>query len=149
VKIEEEIQQKKFRTESQKVIVNIMFTGNWLSGHISTILKPHGISPEQYNVLRILRGQHPNPASVRTITERMLDKMSNASRLVEKLRKKGLVNRQPCPGDRRQVDIRITEKGLSLLATLDQEMDQLDHSLINLEEGDAYRLNELLDKLRT
>ena len=121
--IEEEIkQQKKFSNEYEKAAVNIMFTSGWLYNINAARFKEFGITPEQYNVLRILRGSHPKPLMLGDVTCRMLDKSSNATRLVEKLRLKGFVKRELCPTNRRQVDIIITEKGLSLLTKLDKEI---------------------------
>ena len=115
MKLEEEIGQKIFKNEIQKMMINIMYTSNWLQNILSDNLKDFDITPQQFNVLRILRGQHPNPARMHLLQERMLDKMSNASRLVERLRKKGLVLRKICRNDRRAVDVKITDSGLALL----------------------------------
>ncbi len=148
MRLEDEIQQTRFRSERHKLGLNLLFTGNWLTAHSVRRFKPHGLSPQQFNILRILRGQHPNPATVQLLKERMLDKMSNVSRLVEKLRLKGLVERRTCPTDRRAVDVLITPQGLDLLATFDdREEDWLD--LFNtLEDAEVEQLNTLLDKLR-
>ncbi|MBK8877432.1 MAG: winged helix DNA-binding protein [Haliscomenobacter sp.] len=149
MRIEEAIQQKRFRSEYQKVVVNILYTASWLSQMSARMLKSLGISPEQYNLLRILRGMHPEPATVKLLTDRMIDKMSNASRLVEKLRLKGLVERTECPADRRRVDVRITDKGLALLKKADVFMeDDLELQLTNLDTAEAEQLNALLDQLR-
>lgn len=148
MKLEEEISQKKFRNEYHKAAVNIIYTFNWLTAFHQDSLKKHGITMQQYNILRILRGQHPRPATVKLIRERMLDKMSDASRLVEKLRVKGLVERTLCPTDRRQVDVSITQKGLDLLEHTDKENDKFDQFMSNLSESETKTLNELLDKLR-
>ncbi|WKN29824.1 MarR family transcriptional regulator [Porifericola rhodea] len=147
MKLEEEIKQKKFASEHHKVIVNLMYTGNWVYSINKSFLKQYNLSPEQYNVLRILRGQYPNPSSVMLLNERMLDKMSNVSRIVEKLRLKHLLTRKECPADRRQVDITITEEGLKLLEKIDvSEFNE--HAAKNLSEEEAAQLNHLLDKAR-
>ena len=130
------------------MLLNILFTSGWLSTKHSTNLKPYGISPQQFNVLRILRGQHPKPASVNLLIDRMLDKNSNASRLVEKLRLKKLVERTICPEDRRAVNVIITQKGLDLLAELDKHETSFLKDLKNLTDKEAEQLNHLLDKLR-
>lgn len=148
MKLEEEIDQKKFRNEYHKVTVNLIFTYNWLTAILQDRLKKHGITMQQFNILRILRGQHPKPATVKIIRERMLDKMSDASRLVEKLRTKGLLERTLCPDDRRQVDVVITQKGLDLLEQADKENDELDRLMSGLTESEAKQLSDLLDKLR-
>jgi DNA-binding MarR family transcriptional regulator len=148
MKIEEAIQQKKFRTEYQKLIVNVLYSASWISQSSTRLLKPFGISQEQYNLLRILRGVHPEPATVKMLTERMIDKMSNASRLVEKLRQKGLVERNECPMDRRRVDVCLTEKGLVLLESAGKVMSADLELRENLHEQEAEVLNALLDKMR-
>lgn len=148
MKLEAELQQSKFQSEHQKAVLNILFTSNWLESDSARILKPFGISSQQYNVLRILKGQGDNAISVNSIMSRMIDKMSNASRLVEKLRKKELIERIVCEHDRRQVDVRITVKGLSLLKESDKEMNQFDGVRDKLTEKEAILLSELLEKIR-
>ena len=149
MRIEDEIQQKKFKSEYQKAHINILFTAAWLNQQNQQILKPLGISSQQFNILRILRGMHPQPASIKLLTERMIDKMSNASRLVDKLLAKDLVQRSESGADRRRVDVLITDKGLQLLekASIAVE-DSLQQEMAMLSEEEAARLNELLDQLR-
>lgn len=146
--IEKEIKQGKFRNAIHKASVNIIFTSGWLSMNQSRILKPFGVSLQQFNILRILRGQFPNPATVRLLQERMLDKMSNASRLVEKLRKKGFVERTECEDDRRRVDVLISRKGLDVLDKLDIIFNEVSESLQKLTEEESTELSRLLDKFR-
>lgn len=148
MKIEEEIKQDKFHSEYQKLAINILFTNQWLTANTTKILKPYGISPQQYNVLRILKGQSPKAISVSNIMERMIDKMSNTSRLVEKLRQKELIERVTCEKDRRQVDVKITKKGLALLEKVSVEMNAFKTISDNLSEKDAQTINKLLDKMR-
>jgi DNA-binding MarR family transcriptional regulator len=148
MKIEEEIKQNPFKDKYTKAVVNLLFTQSYLVSRQSKIFKPHDLSPEQYNVLRILRGQFPKPTTVSSIQERMLNKMSNASRLVEKLKQKGMVDRTECLNDRRQVDIVITKKGLKLLKLLDDEVKKFNAKIIHLDDEEVEQLNELLDKLR-
>ncbi|MDN3669424.1 MarR family transcriptional regulator [Echinicola jeungdonensis] len=148
MKLEEAIKQKDFKNQYNKAVVNLLYTQSYLASYQSKLFKPHDLSPEQYNVLRILRGHHPEPITVSSIQERMLNKMSNASRLVEKLKKKGLVNRKECPSDRRQVDITITKKGLSVLDKLDPVVEDFNHNIIQLSDEEVEKLNFLLDKLR-
>ncbi|MFW5760870.1 MAG: MarR family winged helix-turn-helix transcriptional regulator [Cyclobacteriaceae bacterium] len=148
MRIEDEIKQSVFRNEYAKLLINLLFTGNWIHHYNKKFLKKYQLSPEQYNVLRILRGQHPSPASINMLNDRMLDKMSNVSRLVEKLRIKELIIRQESEIDRRQVDIFITDKGLELLAEVDQEIPKVEMQFHNLSEKEASQLNNLLDKLR-
>lgn len=147
--LEEEIkQQKKFESEFEKAAVNILFTSSWLYNLNATRFKKFDITPEQYNVLRILRGSYPKPLMLGSITCRMLDKSSNATRLVEKLRQKGYVKRELCETNRRQVDILITEKGLALLTKIDNETDEWLSSLKAITKAEAQELNRILDKLR-
>lgn len=148
MKIEDEIKQSVFSSEYHKLWVNMIFTVNWLRTKELKLFRPHGISPQQYNVLRILRGQHPKPASLILIRDRMLDRESNASRLVDKLCESGLTTRMECPNNRRSVEIRLTEKGLSLLRVLDADFDTLMKHALQIEPEDAARLNDLLDDLR-
>jgi len=148
-RIEEEIKQnKKFESEHQKAEVNVMFTSSWLYNRTAGRLKKHGITPEQFNVLRILRGSHPKPLMLGNVTCRMIDKASNATRLVEKLRQKGYVERELCETNRRQVDIVITDKGLALLAKIDNDATEWLDSLKAITKAEAVELNRILDKLR-
>lgn len=148
MKLEEVIKQDQFKNPYYKAILNIRVTESWLSSQINQRLKPFGISQEQYNVLRILKGQYPNPSSLLLITERMVNRMSNATRLVEKLRKGGYVTRKECPSNRRKVDILITDKGLELLEQIKPELDESMDNMKNLSVEEANLLNELLDKFR-
>lgn len=147
MKLEQEISQKKFKSEYQKAAINLIYTSNWVSAQHSSQLKSYGITPQQFNILRILRGQFPQPASIKLLKERMLDKMSDASRLVDKLLVKGLLERKTSKDDRRNVDVIITKKGLELLETLDY-LDNSFNSIITLTNEEVEQLNNLLDKLR-
>jgi len=146
--IEQDIKQEKFENEFHKAAVNILFTSSWLHTINSTRLKTYNVTPEQYNVLRILRGSHPTALMLAEITSRMIDKSSNATRLVEKLRQKGFVKREICENNRRQVDIFVTPKGLEILAKIDKDPDALLMALKRLSKADAQELNRVLDKLR-
>ncbi|MCC2548122.1 MarR family transcriptional regulator [Hymenobacter sp. BT175] len=148
MKIEDEIKQPVFKDEYQKASINIAYTAGWLQQRLSATFREYGITLPQFNILRILRGQHPKPATVNLLIERMLDKTSNASRIVDKLEAKQLVTRTVCPGNRRAVDIRITEAGLDLLGRLDPIIGGEQHSLKNLTEAEAAQLSYLLDKIR-
>lgn len=148
MKLEQEIKQTKFRNEYHKLAVNIIYSYSWLMNLHEELFTKFHITSNQFNILRILRGQHPNPATVNLLKERMLDKMSDASRLVERLRIKGFVKRDVCPLDRRRVDIFITDNGLKLLAEVDKLSNKYDSLLKNLSANDAKELNDLLDKLR-
>ncbi len=148
MEIGKEIKQSKFKTEHQKLAINLGFTSSWLDRLITKQLKQYKLTPQQYNILRILRGQHGNPATINLLTERMIDKSSNASRLVDKLIAKELVSRHECPSDRRQVDVSITKKGLDLLSKIDVEEEEWTESFRSLTKTEAKELNRLLDKLR-
>lgn len=148
MEIGKEIKQSKFKSEHQKMLINILYTSSWLASKHAVSLKPFGISQQQFNILRILRGQHPKPATVNLLIERMLDKNSNASRLVEKLRIKKLVERAVCCEDRRAVNVIITKKGLDLLTELDQNEDLFLSNLKKLSSAEAEQINLLLDKMR-
>jgi len=146
--IEKDIQQANFKSPYSKAIINVIYTNNWLQSLQVEIFKPFDLTLQQYNVLRILRGQYPNPITVIAIIERMLDKMSNASRLVDKLLAKDLVIRKLCPHDRRAVDVVITQKGLDLLAEIDTIQSEWEEKFHGLTESEALLLSELLDKMR-
>lgn len=125
-----------------------MYTTNWLTSKQSSFFKDSDITTQQYNVLRILRGQYPNPCSIKLIKERMLDRMSDASRMVDKLHIKKLLLRRECPNDRRSVDVIITEKGLELLKSMDHVDDISKQTFKSLTTAEINTLNDLLDKLR-
>jgi len=147
--IEKDIQQQKFRNEYQKAVVNLIFTSNWMREKTSGIIEAEGITPQQFNILRILRGSHPMPLSTLQIRERMLDKMSDTSRIVDRLIAKGLVKKYICKRDRRLVDVIIAEKGMKMLERLDKRQDEMDAILGNLTEKEASSLSRLLDKIRS
>ena len=147
--IEEDIKSTVKLQNNQKTVINLVYTSNWLKEKSKVFYKDHDISSEQYNVLRILRGQKGNPANLSTIQERMLNKMSNTTRLIDKLIKKELVTRQNCESNRRKIEIYITKKGLTLLAELDSIVDANNKELTkNLNTNELEILNTLLDKLR-
>ena len=148
MKLEEEIQQKKFKSIQQKLMVNLIYTTNWLTAKQNSLFKNSDVTVQQYNVLRILRGQYPNPCSIKLIKERMLDKMSDTSRIVDKLFIKKLLIRTECPNDRRSADIIITEKGLELLKSLDYIDEFSKENIKSLNDNEINTLNKLLDKLR-
>ena len=148
MKLEQEIRQEKFKSEYHKLIVNISFTGSWLSLKMSEYMKPFKLTIQQYNILRILRGQHPEPATVNLLIERMIDKMSNASRIVDKLLAKKLAERSSCRNDRRCVDVIITNKGLKLLGKIDNHAEEWGSQFTKLSIKESKELNRLLDKLR-
>jgi DNA-binding MarR family transcriptional regulator len=148
MELEKEIFSKGFDNIYNKAIVNILYTHGWLSNHLKNELDKSNITPQQYNVLRILRGQFPNPATINLLKERMLDKMSDASRIVDRLVQKELVKRSINKKDRRAVDIIITDKGLKLLESIPMEAHVINILKNNLSEEEAKQLSDLLDKFR-
>jgi DNA-binding MarR family transcriptional regulator len=148
MKIEDEISQSKFRSEFEKAVVNLIFTHNWILTHHKKFFAKYDITAQQFNILRILRGQYPKTSTVNLLKTRMLDKMSDASRLVERLRQKGLVVRVENEKDRRTVDIIISQKGLELLEEIDANSKEMSKPTKNLSEADAKALNDILDKMR-
>lgn len=147
MKIEDEI-KSKFRNENHKALVNLYYTETLLSGYFQNMLKKYGLAEPQFNVLRILRGQIPHAASIGLIKERMVNKNSDVSRIIERLFIKGLVERKECNVDRRQKDVIISKKGLVLLNKMAACEEQEDKLLDNLSKDEVRQLNYLLDKIR-
>jgi DNA-binding MarR family transcriptional regulator len=145
--IEKDIQQTKFRNEYQKTVVNLIFTYNWITEKTKQIFERGDVTSQQYNILRILRGAG-KPLSTLQIRQRMLDKMSDTSRIVDRLVKKELVQKVICKTDRRLVDVTITDAGLQLLDQLDSYNEEMDALLGNITDEEAKMLNHLLDKIR-
>ena len=145
--IEKDINQTKFRSEKQKVIINIIYTSNWINEKIKTVLDKEDITSQQFNILRILRGAG-KPISTLQIRQRMMDKMSDTSRIVDRLVVKKLVKKIVCPADKRMVDVSITAKGTKLLEILDRSADEWDAIAASLTKAEALTLNNLLDKMR-
>ena len=145
--IEKDIQQTNFRNEFQKMSINIIYTANWLNEKMGQILATEDITQQQYNILRILRGSEC-PLSTLKIRERMLDKMSDTSRIVDRLIVKGLVEKTACIKDKRLVDITISKKGLQLLEKLDSLNEHIDSILKGVSEKEAITMNQILDMLR-
>ena len=150
MKIEEEIKQEKFRDIYEKAVLNLFVTTNGIEALVNRFMKEYGITMQQFNVLRILKGQYPNPAPLNLISSRMLDKMSNASRIIDKLVSKELITRTTCPNDRRSVDHLITQKGMELLEKVNEGLYKLyDKKFKNLNKTETEQLNKLLDKFRS
>lgn len=149
MKIEEEIKSTVSLSITKKVMLNLTFTRNLIADKFSEILKPYDLSGEQYNVLRILRGQKGNPLNMQDIQERMVTKNSNTTRLIDKLLLKEMVERKTCPANRRKIEIKITEKGLNTLSELDPLIENHDSIFTkNLTTEELIQLNNLLEKLR-
>jgi DNA-binding MarR family transcriptional regulator len=145
--IDKDIYQRKFRNEYQRAHINIIYTYNWLEERVKLIFDQYDITPQQFNILRILRGAG-EPISTLQIRQRMLDKMSDTSRIVDRLLKKGLAKKVICKTDRRLVDVTISTKGLQLLKKTDQHETTMDNLLQQLSEEETKTLNRLLDKVR-
>jgi DNA-binding MarR family transcriptional regulator len=145
--IEQDIQQPNFRNEFQKMGINLLYTANWLNEQIGKMLSEEGVTQQQYNILRILRGS-TTPLSTLKIRERMLDKMSDTSRIVDRLIAKELVVKNTCEKDKRLVDITLSPKGLDLVDQLDQYNERIDALLKGINESEAQMMNQILDKIR-
>jgi DNA-binding MarR family transcriptional regulator len=149
MKIEDIIKTTAILSDAKKVILNLNYTNGVVLEKFSEVLKPYDLSGEQYNVLRILRGQNDNPANMCDILERMVTKNSNTTRLIDKLLLKELVTREVCPNNRRKIEVRITEKGLKILEELDPKVGLYEeNSAANLTEMELTELNRLLEKYR-
>lgn len=148
MRLEEEIKSKGFANEGAKAAINVLFTASWLHSRISAYLKPYGLSHEQFNVLRILLGQHPNAVAQKDILHRMIDRSSNLTRILSKLSAKNLVTICKADDDRREYRIRLTEDARTMLETIGQEMHQASESFHGLSVSEAFHLNALLDKMR-
>ncbi|MEX0685251.1 MAG: MarR family transcriptional regulator [Balneolales bacterium] len=146
--LEKEIKQTTFKNEHNRAIVNLIYTYNHVTTELQKILHSHNLTLQQYNILKILRGRHPESATNGMIRERMLDKNSDVTRIVDRLIKDDLVKRQNCSNDRRCVNVYINQKGLDLLKRLDEYSDQMDAILNRLTTAEAAALNKLLDKIR-
>ena len=149
MKLEESIKQKEFNNEFEKAEINILYTANWMNLSLHQLIKSYNISLQQFNILRILRGQKGKPAALKLLTERMLDKMSNTSRLVDKMLTKELLERSICPNNRRQVEITLTSKGLKVCNEISDliEKHRMESLKITIEE--AREINRILDKMRS
>jgi DNA-binding MarR family transcriptional regulator len=148
MKLEEEIAQRGFRDDFHKAGINLIHTYNWLTYQSEKHFKLHDITHQQFNVLRILRGQYPEKCNLKLVRSRMLDRMSDVSRIVEKLCKRGLIDRTECPADRRNVDLLITDSGLHLLQQMDYLDAEFSRIFSSLSQVEVQHLNSLLDKLR-
>lgn len=146
--LEQDIKQAKFRNEHHKAIINIVYTYNWVMERQKALFDAENITPQQFNILRILRGSAPRPISTLQIRERMLDRMSDTSRIVDRLVLKGLASKKTCASDKRLVDISITDAGLKLLQRLDEKNAEMDAILGALAPEEISTLNMLLDKIR-
>ncbi len=148
MKIEDEIEQPKFRNDYQKVVVNLIYSANWLETRQEELFTPFGITPSQYNILRILRGQSGQSLSGADIKSKMLKRNSDISRLLDRMVKKKLVDRKQCRDDKRATDVNITQAGLDILKEIDNHIDLAEKQMICLTREEARQLSTLLDKAR-
>jgi len=146
-RIEEEISQNKFKSARQKAVINLIYTANWLQSRQQEYFKTFGITGQQFNILRILKGQFPISISGTEIKSRMLDRNSDVSRLLDRLAAKKFITKNTCPNDKRASDVRITETGLALLNQIGKDQKQDD--MLSLSDEEAGRLSDLLDKARS
>ena len=145
--IDKDISQTVFKSEYQRAIINLIFTYNWTTERLRVIFDKEDLTMQQFNILRMLRG-NDKPLSTLQIRERMLDKMSDTSRIVDRLIRKGLVKKVICKTDKRLVDVSITERGKKVLRKIDQQEDEISKIVQALSETEAKKLNKLLDKVR-
>lgn len=146
-RIEDEILQKEFRSPHQKAVINLIYTANWVQGKQQEYFKTFGITGQQFNILRILKGQFPKSISGVEIKSRMLDRNSDVSRLLDRLAAKDLITKNTCPNDKRAWDVRISEKGIALLKQISKTQKQ--DAVLNLTDEEAGILSDLLDKSRS
>jgi DNA-binding MarR family transcriptional regulator len=147
MKIEEAIQQKKFKSPYQKAVINLIYTSNWLQNKHLSFFKNFGITGQQFNILRILKGHSPKSISATEIKSRLLDQNSDVSRLVDRLGRKNLLIKKTCPNDKRASDIFITADGIDLLTQIDKKEKEVDQ-VLELSPEEASILSDLLDKAR-
>ena len=149
MKLEQAIQQAEFSSDNQKITLNFMYTYNWFKEEQKNFFRPYDITSQQFNVLRILRGNYPTPYTTSQVRERMLDKMSDASRIVDRLVKKGLVVRTVTKSDKRLVDVVISKKGLELLEQIDGPLEKfMEHVFESLSKNDKHQFITMLEKIR-
>lgn len=148
MQLQEETHTSRFESELQQAIVNVLFTYTWCIDQLKQVIAPYDITTQQFNILRILRGQYPNPSTINLLKNRMLDKMCDASRIVDRLVQKDLALKNTNLSDKRAVDILISEKGLALLKKMDAEVSVSELIAANLSNEEAGQLNMLLDKMR-
>ncbi|GMT50234.1 MAG: MarR family transcriptional regulator [bacterium] len=148
MRIEDEVKTTSFHSIQQKLSSNIIFTHGWAYDQMQEVFGAYGLTSQQYNVLRILRGQYPEAITTANIHNRMLEKNAGVSRLVDRLLKKDFVEKTVCEKDKRLVDVIISDKGLKVLEEIDSEWHRIDAIYSNLSDEEIHTLNGLLDKLR-
>ena len=148
MRIEDAIQVDMFPSVYQKVSINLIYTMTWADVRLQEFFGEFNLTSSQYNVLRILRGQHPKPVSTALIRDRMIHRNAGASRLVDRLAEKGMLTKSPCETDRRLVDVIITKAGLGVLKQMDAQRARIDEIYANLSVKESEELSRLLDKIR-
>lgn len=148
MKLQEALKTERFKNERHKASLNILYTAYWMKTHLSVVFKQHGITEEQFNVMRILKGKHPNAMCVRDIASRMLEKNSNVPRIVDRLVIKKLVKRTTSKADKRETLITLTDKGVQDLEVAGKAVEKRSNEILDLTETEATQLHELLEKLR-
>jgi DNA-binding MarR family transcriptional regulator len=148
MKIDDEIKQREWKSAHQKAQINILFTSNWLTDKTKKVLKPYGLTPQQFNVLRILKGKHPESCAAFDIKAVMIDKGPDVTRLIDRLITKGYVTRNVCEENRRKMDICITKEGLNLLHEIRPELKKQAKALEKITTKEAEELSRILDKMR-
>ncbi|MBA3829804.1 MAG: winged helix DNA-binding protein [Taibaiella sp.] len=148
MKLEDAIKSTRFADERHKAMINLMYTAYWAKSHVSTVLKDNGLTAEQFNVLRILKGKHPEPMCVRDIASRMIEKSSNVPRIIDRLVEKKLAKRTVSKEDKRETLITLTDKGMQQTITATTLTDEITNSIIGVTNEEAAQLNELLEKIR-
>lgn len=146
--LEEELKVSRFQNQRHRLSVNIMYTNNWMTSQMQKVFRNHGVTNQQYNILRILRGKYPLPCTIHELREKMLDKQPDVSRLLDRIQAKGLVERKPNDSDRRKMDVVISLPGLELLSTMEGAVAGFDDFFSNLNDSEIEALNDLLDKVR-
>jgi DNA-binding MarR family transcriptional regulator len=149
MKLEDAIKSNKFRDEGHKASLNILYTAWWLKTGFSSSLKELGLTSEQFNVMRILKGKHPEEMCVKDIGSRMIEKSSNVPRIIDRLVDKKWVKRSPSKEDKRETLIALTDKGMKQLAEASKTMDEVSQKIIGISNEEALQLNTLLEKLRS
>ena len=147
--LEEELQVSQFKSSRYRLTVNILYSNNWMFAKMQVVFRQYGVTNQQYNILRILRGRYPDPCTIQDLKKRMLDKQPDVSRLVDRLQSKGLLVRQSNAEDRRKMDVAISDKGLTLLNEMDPAVTEFDEIFAGLTDKEVDQLNQLLDKARS
>jgi len=148
MKLEEALQTTKFESIQHKALLNVFYTSYWYKTHVSSVLKQHGLTMEQFNVMRILKGKHPEALCVKNIGSRMIEKNSNVPRIIDRMILKGFAVRTQSPEDRRETLVSLTDKGISQLARANEAMTTLANTIVSLDSQQAEQLNDILEALR-